>query len=189
MGREIRIVPPNWEHPKEKNQFNGEIQYIPMFDEPYLSSLHEWISNNALWEQGKHPDQISHKDDPDPLPKNYAEWGGSPPDHKGYRPDWKEGEATWFQVYETVSEGTPVTPPFTTKEELIEYLVANGDFWDQQRRSEPRNALFQMPCDPWKREAAERFVNGPGWAPSFVVSNGHFQSGVEAMAEMEPKKP
>jgi hypothetical protein len=31
-----------------------------------------------------------------------------PPDHP------KGKEATWFQAWETVTEGTPVTPPFAT---------------------------------------------------------------------------
>jgi hypothetical protein len=65
---------------------------------------------------------------------------------------------TWFQVYETVSEGTPVTPPFATKEELVDYLVANGDFWDQHRGD-----------GGWSRENAEAFV-GAGFAMSLVVN-------------------
>ena len=85
---------------------------------------------------------------------------------------------TWWQVYETVSEGTPVTPPFETREELVEYLVANGDFWDQKRRTEGRSS---MPCEPWPRKQAESFVFGSGWSPSLVVANGRVMSGVEAI--------
>jgi hypothetical protein len=74
-------------------------------------------------------------------------------------------EMTWYQVYETVSEGTPVTPPFETQSELVEYLVANGDFWDQRCRKEGSSI---MECAPWSRKQAEAFVYGPGWAPSLI---------------------
>jgi hypothetical protein len=80
----------------------------------------------------------------------------APPNPDSYRPKFQT-EPTWYQVYETVSEGTPVTPPFATKEELVNYLVEHGDFWDQRRGH-----------GGWSRENAERFV-GAGWAPSLVT--------------------
>ena len=71
-----------------------------------------------------------------------------------------EQEKTRLTMYETVSEGTPVTPPFATKEELVNYLVEHGDFWDQHRGH-----------GGWSRENAEHFVQAE-WAPSgiFIVS-------------------
>ena len=106
--------------------------------------------------------------------------------HPLYHFEWADGirKATWWQVYETVSEGTPVSPPFATPDELIDYLVAHGDFWDQQRRERGDTIMNN---DPWSREQAEAFVRGPGWAPSMVVEkNGNdvkIQSGVEYLAE------
>ena len=64
-----------------------------------------------------------------------------PPDHP------QDKEATWFQAWETVTEGTPVTPPFATTDELVDYLVTRGDFWDQERGD-----------GPWDRKSAEEFV-------------------------------
>lgn len=43
-----------------------------------------------------------------------------------------------YSLYETVSEGTPVTPVFATAEELIDYLVNVGTFWNE--KYERRNA-------------------------------------------------
>lgn len=89
-----------------------------------------------------------------------AEWlsdDGMPPDPRYYRP-WRDDEATWFQVWETVSEGSPVSPAFATREELVEYLVKHGDFWAQKRRERPPS-----------RSAVEAFVLGDGWVPSMVV--------------------
>ena len=66
-------------------------------------------------------------------------------------------EHTWYQVYQTISEGTPVTPAFSNKEELIEYLVEHGDYWDQRRGH-----------GGWDRVAAEQFVDR-GYAPSMII--------------------
>lgn len=63
----------------------------------------------------------------------------------------------WWQVWETVSEGSPVTPAFKTDTALVDYLVANGDAWDQKRGK-----------GGWPRPAATRFVKA-GWAPSMVA--------------------
>lgn len=183
MGREIRMVPPNWEHPKKEflnHRFRMEERYQPMYNRSYTESMDEWIGEYQLWKDGKHPDQM---DGSAKECKRYAEWAGDPPDHEYYRPEWSKEEMTWFQVYETVSEGTPVTPPFETKEELVEYLVANGDFWDQKRRADGDTI---MGCVPWSREAAHRFVFGSGWAPSMIVANGKVMSGVEGLAQITP---
>lgn len=147
MGREIRRVPPNWEHPKKEDD-----HYQPMYDNDFDTRLAEWLAGYELWKKGEHPDYDEKF--------QYWDWEGSPPDPEYYHPKWEQ-EPTWYQMYETVSEGTPVTPPFATKEELVNYLVANGDFWDQRRGH-----------GGWARENAERFVEAE-WAPSgiFIVSS------------------
>ena len=149
MGREIRRVPANWEHPK-----NEAGQYQPMYDNDFDTRLAGWLAGYELWKKGEHPDQ---KDGAAEGSK-YWDWEGSPPDPEYYHPKWEQ--ADWYQMYETVSEGTPVSPPFATKEELVNYLVQYGDFWDQHRGH-----------GGWDRANAERFVQAE-WAPSgiFIVS-------------------
>lgn len=180
MGREIRRVPPNWQHPMvdrfDPYTRQTEKEYIPMYDQSYIEAINEWINGHLLWEKGEHPVQ---KADRNPGYRYYADYYGDAPQKELYRPDWKPEEMTWYQVYETVSEGTPVTPPFETREELVEYLVANGDFADQKRRLEP---LSSIPCDPWTREEATRFVFEAGWTPSLVVLGGDVMTGVQALA-------
>jgi hypothetical protein len=177
MGREIRMVVPNWEHPQKEvyNYAKGitEMRYQPKFDKSFEDATDEWMTEYLLWKDGKHPDQLdgSAKECPD-----FTDWHGNPPRSEYYRPNWKAEEMTWFQVYETVSEGTPVTPPFATKKELVEYLVENGDFWDQKRRKE---GCTVMECGPWARESAQRFVFGSGWAPSFALIDGKVVAGVD----------
>ena len=64
-----------------------------------------------------------------------------------------------WQVWETVSEGSPITPAFVTKEKLVDHLVTVGDDWGKKdgRR--------------YSRAAAERLVD-TGWAPSMVMRGG-----------------
>lgn len=119
MGREIRRVPPNWQHPTDNNG-----NFIPLLDRTYQDSMAEWQENSALWSQGRHLDQTR-------LPKQtahiatYAQWGEEPPQPHNHRPDFQE-KPTWHQVYETVTEGTPLTPPFETLEALANHLVNTG---------------------------------------------------------------
>lgn len=134
MGREIRMVPPNWEHPQGNND-----GFQSMYDQDYTSAVKEWKDGYRLWENGKYPGQEGGWE--------FWDWQGGPPDKETYRPEFTE-EPTWFQVYETVSEGTPVTPPFATKPELVDYLVEYGDFWDQSRGD-----------GGWKRANAKSFVD------------------------------
>ncbi len=151
MGREIRKVPPNWDHPKSMRSWGRE-DFTPMYNQTYADAVREWKNGYAKWEAGERPSYMQATDE-------YWDYAGSPPDAEYYRP-WSDDEATWFQVWETVSEGTPVTPPFATREELIDYLATNGDFWDQKRGD-----------GPWPRANAEKFVTS-GWAPSLIVANG-----------------
>lgn len=175
MGREIRRVPPNWEHPKRENG-----SYQPMFDRSATKSYQDWLEDFEQFKEKELKEVAKEQgyDINDPY-SAFCDWNGSPPDPDYYRPEWDESKATWWQVYETVSEGTPVSPAFETPNELIEYLVENGDFWDQKRRIEGRSRLN---CDPWSREAAEKFVKSTGWAPTGVISNNGYQSGVDALA-------
>lgn len=149
MGREIRNVIPNWEHPKDDDG-----KYKPMFNEDFDTVFYEWVNEYELWKKGEHPSQGEYP---------YWEYAGAPPDPEYYRPVWPES-VTWIQMYETVSEGTPVSPAFKTKKELVDYLVEHGDFWDQGRGD-----------GGWERENAEKFVKG-GWSPSGALIDGKYKT-------------
>lgn len=70
-----------------------------------------------------------------------------------------------WQIWETVSEGSPISPVFPTAEALIEHLVTVGDGWG----------------GPISRSAATEFVNGPGWVPTMVMKDGVLKSGIESL--------
>lgn len=169
MGREIRRVPPNWEHPAFaycKHKPTCHTCYQPLHDQLYEEAANVWLENFAEWQRGERPDYFTEGD-----AEYFWDWDGMPPD-KHYFRTYKDEEATWYQVYETVSEGTPVTPPFETEKELIEYLVEHGDFWAQKRNE---GAV--------SREAAKRFVYGLKFAPSIVVKDGKITVGIESCGE------
>lgn len=69
-----------------------------------------------------------------------------------------------WQVWETVSEGSPITPVFPTAKALVDYLSTYGTTWDQ------KPSAFGREKGPWRREAAEEFVK-TGWAMSFMAVN------------------
>lgn len=163
MGREVRMVPPNWQHPRDAM---GHLQ--PMFDRDFAEAATEWKAEFAKWESGERPDYC---DDEKSHGLEFWEWDGGPPDRKYHR-TWKPDNATWFQVWETVTEGTPVTPAFATREELAAHLAEHGDDWDQTRGH-----------GGWGIERASAFVNS-GWAPSAVITGGRVLESKDVALEL-----
>ena len=168
MGREIRRVPANWEHPRWTEEDSPRAAWVgefkSMHDETYEQAATEWLDALAKWEAGENPDREKYGY------RYIWDWEGNPPDKHYYRPEF-ESEPTWFQLYETVSEGSPVTPPFATEDELIDYLCTEGDSWCQKRTS------FRDPIPT--RDQATALVKS-GYAPSMVVANGKIMGPAEA---------
>ena len=78
-----------------------------------------------------------------------------------------EGEG--WQLWETVSEGSPVSPVFATAEELADWLASpESSEADGVNRGTSRSQWLA-------------FLHGPGWAPSMIVSAGRVMGGVEAV--------
>lgn len=171
MGREIRRVPAGWEHPRRdcrhspwdggcsNAKAHGGKCFQPLYDRDFESAAREWMDGAIAWDNGSDPDTAERK----AKCPFYWQWHGAPPNAEYYRPKWTDEERTHFQVYETVSEGTPVSPVFATEEEVIDYLVEHGDYWDQLRAKEGRRERAG-----WTREAATQFVTR-AWAPSLMV--------------------
>lgn len=172
MGREIRRVPPNWEHPRHTREtakdFRNIGQYIPMHDQSYQEASKQWVDGFLLWNHGKHPEQIKYPDESWVKGVDFWEYD-SPPDRDSYRPEFTV-EPTWYQVYETVSEGTPDSPPFATEGELIEYLCTYGSLHHKE---------YPDICPILTRRQAEAFVD-QGSAVSMVINNGVMKTGMQA---------
>ena len=160
MGREIRIVPVDWKHPK-KQQYNRQTgkdedteEYHPVFDEHYSDAAKSWMDGYSLWLKGEHPRQS----EPDCDYIHFWEYEGNPPDRDYYLPDWPENSVMGVCLYQTVSKGTPVSPVFETLDLLAEHLAEHGDFWDKLRGN-----------PGWGIERAKAFC-ASGGAPSFIGS-------------------
>lgn len=169
MGREIRKVPPEWQHPKDARG-----NYEPLLDRSFDEAIDEWIEARRKWRAGEDPKRAEHEAQVG-HPVAYQEWSDGPPSPEYHRPGWPEESRTAFQVYETVSEGTPISPVFLTKDELIQWLVNDGSGMGiggaRQRMS---------------RQAAERFVEA-AWAPSMIFDAGHgVRSGTAIHESDEP---
>ena len=109
MGREVRRVPPYWEHPK-----NGTGEHQPKFDEDYATASARWKAGYEEWKDSPQSDC------------EFWEWVGMPPDEEYYRPAWPNNERTHLQMYETTTEGTPISPVMETPEELAKWLADNN---------------------------------------------------------------
>ncbi len=117
MGFEIRKVPEGWKHPKTENGY-----YKPLYDrthlealEIYLAEVKDFIARYKV----NDPDLTKYHD-----PASIENWIGLAPDPEYYCPHWTDGEWTHYQIYENVSEGTPVSPVFASLVELIDWLVS-----------------------------------------------------------------
>ena len=115
MGhREVRQVPLDWQHPVTGDtDRRGRPVYIPL------------LSRRSLL-----PDLNDYAEHP-------GDWG-SPPDPCRYMPEIPEGTPLGFQLYETTSEGTPVSPVFGTLEALAAWCedgatVVASHRWSRQQ--------------------------------------------------------
>lgn len=97
MSREVRKVPANWEHPKDAG---GKI--IPLYPSfPYKQSeIEEGLKDGWL----------------EDCPPHYG---------LDIMPDWPETERTHWQMYESVTEGTPISPVMESPEALARWLADN----------------------------------------------------------------
>lgn len=152
MGREIRRVPPDWEHPTYTgNEWPRQIagSHRPIKDEYFVTAGEAWLERVRRWEAGEDPDRAT-------LEARLGrraflwEWDSENPDPDSYRDRaWTPEEATHYQVYETVTEGTPESPVFATLAEVEAWLIGEG-------------------VSP----AAARAFCEEGWAPSMVLRVG-----------------
>lgn len=119
MGREVRRVPKDWHHPS-----NSRGHYIPLLGGSFLERLRGWKEDSAQWQKGMRWTWNRKK-----LVPVDAEDLGQPfeekPKRADYMPDWTTTVASHYQMYETCTEGTPISPVFAAPEELARWLADN----------------------------------------------------------------
>ena len=166
MGREVRRVPADWQHPKHwTNGMRGPIErYKPLFPgEQYQARVDEWDEECAKWKAGWRPEYCT---DAESHAMTYEQYSGKRPHRDDYMPNWPSEQRTHLMMYEDTSEGTPISPAFATPEELARWLADTG-----ASAFGSSTATYEQ----WLRVARG------GWAPSavFTPSTG-LVSGVEA---------
>jgi hypothetical protein len=75
-----------------------------------------------------------------------------------------------WQLWETVSEGSPISPVFDSAEGLAGWMSSPAYTWGA--------------ASPMRYADALTFVRGDGWAPSFVVADGRLTSGEQWVADL-----
>lgn len=118
MGREVRMVPADWAHPQDER---GD--YIPLYGGSVAKQQALWDEEAAQWEKGLCRDGSKWVPKRPSMNFPYTEWNGERPKPEDYMPDFPEGSATHFMMYETTSEGTPISPAFASAEELARWLA------------------------------------------------------------------
>lgn len=163
MGREVRMVPKDWQHPKDARFSGDQSRYLALYDGSwYADRLSDWEEEKAKWSRGEYPDYA----DDESKKLSYEEWGGEKPDPADYMPNWPEAERTHYMMYEDTSEGTPISPAFETPEELAKWLADTGasSFGDSTATYEQWLAVCKG-----------------GWAPDLVVDASGVKTGIELL--------
>ena len=126
MGREVRMVPENWQHPKDHLG-----RYIPLFgrsESDFKQAVADWDEGAEKWAQGLRSDPLGAwiPLTGEEIGKPYSWWDGLRPDPADYMPFWAESERTHLMMYEDTTEGTPISPAFSTPEALARWLADNN---------------------------------------------------------------
>jgi hypothetical protein len=117
------MVPKDWSHPKD-----GSGGYIPLLSSSYEEAKEEWDESEKMWNDGFRKCYVSDGwvKKYDDMTYSYEEWAGGEPLEEQYMPSFNDGNNTYLMMYETCSEGTPISPAFKTPEELARWLTDNN---------------------------------------------------------------
>lgn len=117
MGREVRMVPPGWSHPRDKRG-----NFIPLLGQ----TVEEYDREKAAWERRDLSGLPSYvTTDCFDRHRNYRSYAG-PRYPRSRMPSFPPGVSLYWRMYETTSEGTPISPACPTMEELAQWLADNG---------------------------------------------------------------
>lgn len=89
-------------------------------------------------------------------------------EYKKQAEEWKKVEppsGNGYQIWETVSEGSPVSPVFENPEDLAKWMIEND-------KSITKNTTYEQ----WLK-----FIRDVKWSPSLIGVNGDIKSGTETI--------
>jgi hypothetical protein len=117
MGRELRQVPADWKHPTDPA--TGE--HVPLLYD-FVADRRAWIDGFTLWYRDSEPKKFRL------AGFDYWDMHGAPPVRDAYLPVWPIELRTHFQMYETESAGTPLTPVLPCIEGVARWCVEHRVF-------------------------------------------------------------
>lgn len=148
MSRHIRLVPLDFRHPtyRERAEQLGVDLTVDEMHADCLQPMRDQTqaqeaAEAEAWHAGTHPEYNGRW--------TWEQWAGGATDPRHLRPEWPEGAVMGIQLYETVSDGTPLPgcPIFAnTKEgfaELCEWAAANCSTFG------PMNSGFNASAEGW----------------------------------------
>ena len=140
MSREVRRVPASWVHPKnEKGHYIPHHKHFPYDQEEIEEGLRDgWLDNS--------------------LPSYGCD----------VMPQWPDAERTHYQMYESTSEGTPISPIMETPEALARWLTDNS-----ASAFAGMGATYEQWLSTIKRGWAVSMVNTPETGPVSEVEGLH----------------
>jgi hypothetical protein len=125
MGREIRRVPADWRHPHD-----AAGKPIPLHAADFARIAAAWDCGQAKWERGFIATHSTLPGVPAWRPRDefvrardYLEHAGPRPRDDCFMPAWPDEQRTWWQMYETVTAGTPISPPRDSAKALARWLA------------------------------------------------------------------
>jgi hypothetical protein len=152
-GRVVRLVPKNFEHPKD-----GRGRFIPLFNGlDYERKRRSWLEQNQKWDKDPSIDSKDweykwvRKQGDEPL--LFSEWGGDIPRVEDYTSVRGTDNPSWFMMYEECSEGTPLSPAFETVDELAQYLAEQNTSIFGNWCSNSKAEWVEIIGEPWKAYA------------------------------------
>lgn len=138
MSTELRRVPADWEHPIEPDytRYEHKLAYTPGIGFKWRPLLdRDWASAERAWWRERISEALARAvcylpsllgliEPPTCVLYPWTAEDNPRPSYETYRPRWSKRERTHFQLYEDVSEGTPITPVFATIAEMVEWCAA-----------------------------------------------------------------
>ena len=170
MGVELRRVPADWKHPTDHDysisRYESKLAYLPpkgeawrrLHDEDWGMAMREWWASRIKRTLSRWfwywPSVLGWADPPSSVRWRDLD-DDKPPEYWSHRPRWKRGSQTHYQLYETVSEGTPLSPVCASIDELVMWCAAQ----------KPPKEVW-VGCGGMTEADWRRFFERGGWAPS-----------------------
>jgi hypothetical protein len=173
MGREVRRVPKDWKHPvydRDTAPYQTLIgKHRALFSGFDPEEQVAWDEGARKWAEGLRPDGdewVRYEERPlidRGRHDTWENWTGARPNRSDFMPTWNEEELTHLMMYETTTEGTPISPAFETGRELARWLADNNasSFGDRTAPYETWFAWIEQDVGPELLEPEENLTEKP----------------------------